>query len=141
MDDRKRTKSEVETRNGNGRIDKSKCKKHHRCSVYSRMPIYTYIRIDVYTCCAILVLKYKKITYIQSTSYSDSQTSTIFPMKKHQHYYRLIFLFLLDFSMCIPIRKQRCRNAISSSSGFLPQPPLGAEPPPALCEISVALSR
>ncbi len=53
MDDRKRTKSEVETRNGNGRIDKSKCKKHHRCSVY--------IRIDVYTCCAILVLKYKKI--------------------------------------------------------------------------------
>ena len=61
MDNRKRTKSEVETRNGNGRIDKSKRKKHHRCSVYSRMPIYTYIRIDVYTCCAILVLKYKKI--------------------------------------------------------------------------------
>ena len=26
-DDYKRTKSEVETRNGNGRIDKSKCKK------------------------------------------------------------------------------------------------------------------
>jgi len=61
MDNRKRTKSEVETRNGNGRIDKSKRKKHHRCSVYSHMPIYTYIRIDVYMCCAILVLKYKKI--------------------------------------------------------------------------------
>ena len=27
-DDNKRTKSEVETRNGNGRIDKSKCKKN-----------------------------------------------------------------------------------------------------------------
>ena len=62
MDDYKRTKSEVETRNGNGRIDKSKCKKKHcRCSVYSRMPVYIYIRIDVYTCCAILVLEYKKI--------------------------------------------------------------------------------
>ena len=60
-DDYKRTKSEVEIRNGNGKIDKSKCKKHRRCSVYSRMLVYTYIRIDVYTCCAILVLKYKKI--------------------------------------------------------------------------------
>ena len=51
-DDYKRMKSEVEIRNGNGRIDKSKCKKHRRCSVYSRMLVYPYRCIYVlrYTC-------------------------------------------------------------------------------------------
>ena len=59
MDDYKRTKSEVETRNGNGRIDKSKCKKN--TAGVACIAVYIYIRIDVYTCCAILVLEYKKI--------------------------------------------------------------------------------
>ena len=61
MDDRKRTKSEVETRNGNGRIDKSKCKKNTAGVACIAVCPYIYIRIDVYTCCAILVLEYKKI--------------------------------------------------------------------------------
>ena len=59
MDDRKRTKSEVETRNGNGRIDKSKCKKN--TAGVACIAVCPYIRIDVYICFAILVLKYKKI--------------------------------------------------------------------------------
>ena len=37
-------------------------------------------------------------------------------------YYLFTFLFLPPFSMCIPMRKQRWRKAISSSSGFFPHP-------------------
>ena len=58
-DDYKQTKSEVETRNGNGRIDKSKCKKN--TAGVACIAVCPYIRIDVYICFAILVLKYKKI--------------------------------------------------------------------------------
>ena len=58
MDDNKRMKSEVEIRNGNGKIDISECKNTAGVACIAVCP---YIRIDVYTCCAILVLKYKKI--------------------------------------------------------------------------------
>ena len=61
MDDRKRTKSEVEIRNGNGKIDKIKCKistagKSEEVSsiridilLYSYQYIYTAIHIYGYT--------------------------------------------------------------------------------------------
>ena len=57
MDDRKRTKSEVEIRNGNGKIDKIKCKIstagkseevssiHIDILLYSYQYIYTYCRM------------------------------------------------------------------------------------------------
>ena len=58
-DDNKRMKSEVEIRNGNRKIDISECKRS--TAGVACIAVYTYICIDVYTCCAILVLKYKKI--------------------------------------------------------------------------------
>ena len=41
MDDRKRTKSEVEIRNGNGKIDKIKCKIPHKLQETERMEMVT----------------------------------------------------------------------------------------------------
>ncbi len=52
MDDRKRTKSEVETRNGNGKIDKSECKTSTAgaacVAVCPHSCIYAYMYIQLY---------------------------------------------------------------------------------------------